>query len=128
MRTRGLTGLVAGLVLVLGVTSASGHRAQAPTSLNLVNFADSNEDSFSDYIIGTVSSPKGKCEGGRTVKITRQSPGLGESKLIDSTRTSNNGYWAGGGVEQINSIEGTVTVTRKTLGGLVCQADSVDFD
>jgi hypothetical protein len=129
MRIRGLTGLVvAGLVMALGVTSASGHRAQAPTSLELVSFADSNEDSFSDYIVGTVSSPKGKCEGSRTVKITRQAPVPGEPKLIDSTRTSKNGYWAGGGVEQINSIEGTVTVTRKTLGGLVCQADSVDFD
>lgn len=128
MRIRGLTGLAAGLVLALGVTSASGHRAQAPASLELVNFADSNGDAFSDYIIGTVSSPKGKCEGGRTVKITRRSPAPGEPKLIDSTRTSKNGYWAGGGVEGINSVEGRVTVARKVLGSLVCKPVSENFD
>jgi hypothetical protein len=128
MRIRGFAGLVAGLALALGVASASGHRAEAPTSLELVSFADSNGDASSDYIIGTVSSPKNQCVGGRTVKIVRRFPAGGEPKLIDSTRTSKNGDWAGGGVEGISSVEGKVTVTRKVLGSLVCKPVSENFD
>jgi hypothetical protein len=128
MRIRGLAGLAAASVLALGVASATGHRAQAPTSLELVEFADSNGDMSDDYIIGTVSSPKGKCVGGRTVKITRRFTMGGDPKLIDSTRTSKNGYWAGGGVEGINSVEGKVTVERKVLGSLECKPVSQNFD
>jgi hypothetical protein len=128
MYIRGLAAIAAGLVLVLGVTGAIAHRAEAPTALVLVDFADSNGDTFSDYIIGTVSSPKRKCEGGRTVKIVRRFPASGEPKVINSARTSANGYWAGGGVEGINSVEGKVAVLRKVRGSLVCKAVSENFD
>jgi len=121
MRTKGLAGLIAGLVLAVGVVGADAHRAKAPTTLELVTFADSNGNASSDYILGTVSSPKQKCVGRRTVKITRRT---GVPKLIDSTRTSKNGYWAGGGVEGINSIEGKVTV----LGSSECKPASENFD
>ena len=129
MRIRGVTGLVAGLVLALGVTSASGHRAQAPTSLELVNFADSNGDTFSDYIIGTVSSPKGRCEGSRTVKITRRSPGLGGAqadRLHAAPARTDTGPAAAS--SRSTPSRARSRSTRKTLGGLVCEADSVDFD
>lgn len=128
MRSRGMAALTMGLVLAAGTTGAIAHRAAAPTALEFVDFADSNGDMSSDYIIGTVSSSKPKCEGSRTVKITRRFPADDEAKLIDSTRTSENGYWAGGGVEGINSIEGKVTVTRAVHGGVVCKQASEDFD
>lgn len=119
---------IGAIILLIGGAGLAGAGETAQTQLTLVHFADSNNDGTSDYIIGTVSSDKRKCEGGRTVSIIRLSNG----KLIDRTRTSKNGYWAGGGVEGINSIEGKVKVDRKVIGRgsgrLVCESASQTFD
>ena len=132
MRMRRSVALAVGLILASGVASAIAQRAEAPTSLEFVDFADSDGDAMSDYIIGTVFSPKRKCEGGRTVRITRRFPTAGEPRLIDTTRTSTNGYWAGGGVEEINSIDGRVSVARKVIrrrgGRLTCKPTGENFD
>lgn len=132
MNLRGFAALLVGLIAVLGVASASAQKEQASTSLELVDFADSDSDGTSDYIIGRVFSPKRKCVGGRTVRIVRRDPAPGEPRLIDRARTSSKGYWAGGGVEGINSIEGRVTVVRKVIrrrsGRLVCKPASEIFD
>ena len=117
---------VAGLTVGgAGVAAAAG---SAPTTLTLVDFADSNGNASSDYIIGTVDSPKRKCISGRSVSLVRLSNG----HVMDRTRTSRNGYFAVGGVEEINSIEGEVRVARKVLGHgdnrFVCKATAEDFD
>lgn len=119
-------------VLLLGGASAAAQRATATTKLTFVDFADSNADGTSDYIIGKLSSPRRKCIGGRMVKIFRLPPGEDEFHLVDRDRSSRNGFWAGGGFEEINSQVGKVTVERKVIrrpgGRLVCRADSEPFD
>jgi hypothetical protein len=132
MKTRLIVSLVGVAAILIGASIAAAGGRSASTTLTLVDFADSNNNGMSDYIIGTVSSPKRKCEGGRTVKIIRRFPGAGELKLIDTARTSTKGYWAGGGVEEINSIEGRVSVTRRVIrsGGrrLTCKPVGENFD
>lgn len=127
MPLKTLVSMVVAALLIGGAGTAAA-RGAASTDLTLVNFADSNNNGMSDYIIGTVASNQRKCERGRTVSIIR----LDSGKVIDRTRTSKNGYWAGGGVEGINSIEGKVKVDRKVIkrGGdrLVCAAASQLFD
>ena len=118
-------------LLLAGAMPATAQQA-TQTTITFVEFADSNEDGDSDYIIGKVVSPKEKCVAGRTVKIFRRPPGGGAFRLVDSDRSSKNGFWAGGGYENINAQEGKVTVERKVIqrpgGRLVCGAGSEAFD
>ncbi len=132
MKARLIVSLVGVAAILIGASVAGARGQSANTTLTLVSFADSNSNGASDYIIGTVSSAKRKCVGGRTVKIIRRFPAAGEPKLIDTARTSTNGYWAGGGVEEINSVEGRVSVTRKVVrsggGRLACKPIGENFD
>ena len=118
-------------MLMTGVVPASAGQA-TPTTVTFVDFADSNNDGRSDYIIGKVVSPKEKCIAGRTVKIFRRPSGGGDFRLIDADRSSKNGFWSGGGFEDINAVEGKVTVARKIIerpgAQIVCAADSETFD
>jgi hypothetical protein len=118
-------------LLMTGVIDATAGEA-TPSTVVFVDFADSNNDGQSDYIIGKVASPKKKCISGRTVKIFRRPPGGGDFRLVDSDRSSKRGYWAGGGYEEINAQDGKVTIERKVIqragGRIVCGADSELFD
>jgi hypothetical protein len=123
-------GIVSALLMV-GATSAAA-QATTPSTLSFVDFADSDGDGHSDYIIGKVASPKEQCIAGRTVKIFRRPPGGGDFRLVDEDQTSKNGFWAGGGFEDINAQVGKVTLERKVIprrgGRIVCGADAAPFD
>jgi len=118
-------------LLMAGVIDATAGEA-TPSTVVFVDFADSNNDGQSDYIIGKVASPKKKCVSERTVKIFRRPPGGGDFRLVDADRSSKNGFWAGGGYEEINAQDGKVTIERKVIqragGRIVCGADSELFD
>lgn len=118
-------------LLMAGVIPATA-KETTPSTVTFVDFADSNSDGHSDYIIGKIASPKEKCIAGRTVKIFRRPPGGGEFRLVDTDRSSKNGFWAGGGYEDINAQVGKVTVEREVIqragGRIVCGADAAAFD
>jgi hypothetical protein len=82
--------------------------------------------------VGKVESANRKCISGRTVEISRRPPGGGAYRLIDSDQSSRNGFWSGGGFENISSIDGKVTVKRKVVsspgGQIVCAAAVDTFD
>ena len=128
MRIRAAVALLTAAALLAGVSVASAGGGSAPSTLTLVAFEDSNADGHPDYIIGTVSSPKRRCISNRKVTIFNRET----SKVIDRTRSSANGYWAGGGVEDIGGFDGRVTAARKVLGHgdnkFVCKPDSELYD
>ena len=119
------------VMLMFGAANAVAGDS-APSTITFVDFADSNGDGNSDYIVGKVASPNKKCISGRTVEIFRRPPGGGDFRLVDRDQTSKNGFWAGGGFENINAQNGKVTVERKVIpspgGQLVCQPDVETFD
>jgi hypothetical protein len=93
---------VLGVMLMLGAVSATAG-TPAPSTISFVAFADSDNDGSSDYIVGKVASPNQKCLAGRTVEIFVRPPAGGDFRLVDRDQTSKRGFWAGGGVENINA-------------------------
>lgn len=106
---------------------AGGHQRTFASDLQIQGW-NASQGSSVDYAYGKVYSSK-PCTGGRTVKIFRLIDG--KYRLIDQTKTSRRGFWAGGGDPQIGQ-GGKVTVTRSRVGPRshqhICGADTELFD
>jgi len=121
-----------GLVLAIGViglvaSSAGAHDRSFNTRIEIEDVVGVTVNDYRYY--GEVHSPKRRCVRGRTVKIlsiTEDGP-----KLIDTDRTSRNGFWFGGGDFRPGGTTSTtavvVRVSRRDIGPRghdhVCRAD-----
>jgi hypothetical protein len=112
----------------LMTSSASAHHASFPSTIEIEGLVGTTVDDYRYY--GNVSSPKDCCVPGRTVKIISLTPE--GPRLVDTDRTSRNGFWFGGGDFTPQGTTGTfgvrVRVLRRDIGRHghhhVCRADS----
>jgi hypothetical protein len=109
--------------LGVGTSLAAAHAASSNSKIKITGSVGETVQDFQVY--GTVRSPNEKCVGGRTVKIFSITPnGL---VLIDTDRTSRNGFFFGGG-NFGNEVNGArVKVLRRDVGRRghkhVCETD-----
>jgi hypothetical protein len=122
-----LTGLTLAAIGLM-TSAASAHKASFKTTIEIDGLVGVTVNDYRYY--GTVSSPKDRCVPGRTVKIFSLTPE--GSKLIDTDRTSRNGFWFGGGDFTPPGVTGTdgvrVRVARRDIGRHghrhACRADA----
>jgi hypothetical protein len=127
MRRRILTGLA---LAAIGLTTspAFAHNTSFDGTIEIEGLVGVTVNEYRYY--GHVSSPKDRCVPGRTVKIISLTPQ--GSKLVDTDRTSRNGFWFGGGDFTPPGVTGTdgvrVRVVRKDIGRRghrhVCRPDA----
>jgi hypothetical protein len=127
MKRRILIGFALG-ALVLVTSPASAHETSFNSTIKIDGLVGVTVNDYRYY--GHVRSPKGRCVSGRKVKIfSLTSEGR---KLIDTDRTSRNGFWFGGGDFTPAGVTGThgvrVRVVRRDIGPRghrhVCRADA----
>jgi len=127
MERRILTGLALAAIGLMA-SPASAHDTSFDSTIEIEGLVGVNVNDYRYY--GDVSSPKDRCVPGRTVKIfslTLEGP-----KLIDTDRTSRNGFWFGGGDFTPPGTTGTdgvrVRVAPRDIGRHghrhVCRADA----
>jgi hypothetical protein len=110
--------------LVAGTGLAAAHATSFKSEIEITGEVGQTVQDFQVY--GEVHSEKAKCVPGRTVKIFSVTPnGL---KLIDTDRTSHEGFFFGGG-NFGNQVHGArVKVVRRKIGHrghrLVCKSDA----
>jgi hypothetical protein len=110
--------------LAVGTGVATAHATSFKSEIEITGTVGQTVQDFQVY--GEVRSEKAKCVRGRTVKIFSVTPnGL---KLIDTDRTSGNGFFFGGG-NFGNEVDGArVKVVRRKIGrrghAHVCKPDA----
>jgi hypothetical protein len=104
--------VVAGGTAIASTSSGSTITIQGSVGSTVQNF----------QVYGTVRSTSRACVPDRTVKIFSLTPN--GPKLIDTDRTSDHGYFFGGGNfgEQVNGAR--VKVLEKTVAGRLCKSDT----
>jgi hypothetical protein len=125
--TRGVGPVLAMAVIGLMASSAGAHDRSFNTRIEIEDVVGMTVNDYRYY--GEVHSPKRRCVRGRTVKI--YSITEDGRKLIDTDRTSHNGFWFGGGdftpAGTTSTTAVVVRVLRRDIGPRghdhVCRGD-----
>jgi hypothetical protein len=101
---------------VVAVVLMTGLAGAAPTSSTTIKIQGSVGEVVQDFqVYGKVRSPSRKCVSGRTVKIVSLTPD--GPRVIDTDRTSRNGFFFGGGSFGNNGVNGVrVKAPRSRVG------------
>jgi hypothetical protein len=114
---------VVAAVAVASLVVAAGTAVARTASGSTITIQGSVGATVQNYqVYGTVRSPSRACVPDRTVRIFSLTPD--GPKLIDTDRTSDKGYFFGGGNfgDQVNGVR--VKVLEKTVGGRLCKSDT----
>ena len=127
MRSR-IAIVLAAAAAVLAATPASAHNAAFDSTIQITGQVGTVVNDYQYY--GEVSSPRDGCIPGRTVKIFALT--TDGRKLVDTDRTSRNGFFFGGGDFTPGGVEGVDGVRVKVLAedigpqghDHICEADT----
>ena len=124
---RGIGPVLAMAVIGLMASPAGAHDTSFNTTIEIEDVIGVTVNDYRYY--GEVRSQRGRCVRGRTVKIFSITED--GRKLIDTDRTSRNGFWFGGGdftpAGTTSTTAVVVRVLRRDIGPRghdhVCRAD-----
>lgn len=122
-----IAALLAAALLLAGAEATVAHTTHTPTDIIIVHDAEGPADHFGLY--GFLDTPK-KCRANRRVEVRFD---FGDGfEVVDQTKTSRNGNWAGSGDFAGLFIDAAkVKVAKKNIGRAghrhICDGDTVLF-